>query len=78
VGEISITFLVCPLPTEAAALLGTDFLEGKIAPTYFEDGTISFNETVKDNRARGDTLSERRFITVFTPGKKFNSPQPIW
>ena len=25
------TFLVCPLPTEAAGLLGTDFLEGRSA-----------------------------------------------
>ena len=28
------TFLVCPLPTEAAGLLGTDFLEGRGAHKF--------------------------------------------
>jgi len=44
-------FLVCPLPTETAGLLGTDFLEGRSAHMNFEDGKMSFNGTFKDNRA---------------------------
>ena len=54
------TFLVCPLPTEAARLLGTDFLEGRSAHINFEDGKMSFNDTIKDNRAQGDTFGGRR------------------
>jgi len=54
------TFLVCPLPTEAARLLGTDFLEGRNGHISFEDGKMSFNDTVKDNRAQGDTFGGRR------------------
>ena len=72
------TFLVCPLPTEAAGVLGTDFLEGRSAHINFEDGKMSFNDTVKDKRARGDTLSELRVLTVFAPSKKGHSPQPMW
>ena len=71
-------FLVCPLPTEAAGVLGTDFLEGRSAHINFEDGKMSFNDTVKDKRARGDTLSELRVLTVFAPSKKGHSPQPMW
>jgi len=69
-------FLVFPVPTEAAGLLGTDFLEGRSAHTNFEDGKMLFKNTVKDNRAQGDTFGERRFLTVLTPGKEGHSPQP--
>ena len=72
------TFLVFPLPTEAAGLIGIDFLEGRSAYINVEDGKMSFNDTVKDKRARGDKLSERRVLTVFTPGKEGHSPQPMW
>jgi len=37
------TFLVCLLPTEAAGLLGTDFLEERGAHINFENGEMSFN-----------------------------------
>jgi len=36
---------------------------------------MSFNDTVKDNRAQGDTYGERRVLTEFTPGKEGHSPQ---
>jgi len=39
--------LVCPLPTEAGGLLGTDFLKERGAHINFEDGKISFNDTVR-------------------------------
>jgi len=71
------TFLVCPITTEAAGLLGTDFLEGRSAHIHFEDGKMSFNDTVNDKRAQGDTFGERRVLTVFTPGKEEHRPQPM-
>jgi len=71
------TFLVCPLPTEAAWLLGTDFLEGKGVHINFENGKMSFNDTVKDDRASDDELRQRRALTVFTSGKEAHSPQPM-
>ena len=69
------TFLVCPLPTEAAGLLGTDLLEGRSAHINFEDGKMSLNDAVKDNRAQGDKFGERRVLAVFTSGKEGQSPQ---
>ena len=69
---------MCLLPAEAAALLGTDFLEGRSAHIHFEDGKMSFDDTVKDNRAQGDTFGELRVLRVFTPGKEGHSPQPMW
>ena len=66
------------LPTEAAQLLGTDFLEGRSIHINFEDGKMSFNDAVKETRAGGDTLSVRREFTVFTPGKEGHSHQPMW
>jgi len=38
---------------------------------------MSFNDTVKDNRAQGDKFGERRNLTVFTPGKEGHSPLPM-
>jgi len=38
---------------------------------------MSFNDTVKANRAQGDTFGERRVLTVFTPGKEGHSPQTM-
>ena len=58
------TFLVCPLPTEAAVLLIIDFIEGRNAHIKFEDSKMSFNNTIKDNRAKGDTFGERRVVRV--------------
>ena len=71
------TFLVCPLPSETAGLLGTDFLEGRGAHISFENGKISFNDTVKDDRAHDDEFGQRRVLTVFTSGKEGHSPQPM-
>ena len=64
------TFLVCPLPTEAAGLLGTDFLEGRGAHINFENGKVSLNDTAQDDRASDDELRQRRVLTVFTSGKE--------
>jgi len=71
------TFLVCPLPTEAAGLLGTAFLEERGAHINFENGEMSFNDAARDSRAHGDANREPRVLTIFTSGKEGHSPQPI-
>jgi hypothetical protein len=52
--EYNHTFLVCALPTEAAGLLDTDFLEAGIV-IDFECDKISFTEISKAPRVHGDT-----------------------
>jgi len=68
---------VCPLPTEAAGLLGTDFLEERSAHINFENGKMSFNDAARDSRAHGVANGERRVLTIFTSGKEGHSPQPM-
>jgi len=69
------SFLVCSLPTEAADLLGTDFLTESGAVIDLECNT-SFVEVNAAPRANGQTLNERAAFTVFTKGKERDSPQP--
>jgi len=38
---------------------------------------MSFHDVAPDSRAHGDVNRERRFLTIFTPGKEGHSPQPI-
>jgi len=71
------TFLVCPLPMEAAGLLGTDFLEERGAHINFENAEMSFNDAARDSRAHGDTNRERRVLTIFTLVKEGHRPQPM-
>jgi len=71
------TFLVCPLPTEAAGLLGTDCLEERGAHISFENGEISLNDAARDSREHGDVNRERRVLTIFTSGKEGHSPQSM-
>jgi len=71
------TFLVCPLRTEAAGLLGTDCLEERGAHINFENGEMSFNDAAPDSRAHGDVNRERRVLTIFTSGIEGHSPQPM-
>ena len=70
------TFLVCPLPTEAAGLLGTDFLDERSAHLNFEKGEITLNDAARVNQARSDAVRESRVLTIFTLGKEGHSPQP--
>ena len=70
------SFLVCPLPTEAAGLLGTDFLTEWGAIIDLECDTMSFVEDNAAPQANGTTLKERTALTVFTRGKEGDSPQP--
>jgi len=70
-------FLVCPLPTEAAGLLGTDFLEERGAHINSEKGDMSFNDATRDSRAHGDANRERRVLTIFKSGREGHNPQPM-
>jgi len=69
------TFLVFPLRTEAAGLLGTDCLEERGAHIHFENGDMSFNDAAPDSRAYGVVNRECRVLTIFTSGKEGHSPQ---
>jgi len=68
---------VCPLPTEAAGLLGTDFLEERGAHINFENGEMSFNDAARDSRTHGDANRELRVLSIFMSGKEGHSPQTI-
>jgi len=59
---------VCPLPTEAAGLLDTDFLEERGAHINFENGEMSFNDAARDSRAYGDANREPRILSIFMSG----------
>ena len=74
--EYSNTFLVCPLPTEAAGLLGTDFLERVGAVVDFAFATMSLSDIGKVPRSYGVPRAENTALTVFTEGKAESSSQP--
>ena len=69
------TFLVCPLPTETAGLLGTDFMEEAGAVIDFKGSKMSFSDTGKASRAHSDPSTERTALTIFLRGKDGHSPQ---
>jgi len=69
------TFLVCPLPTEAAGLLGTDFLEE--VPTYILRMARCRLMTPPETSEHTAIRSERRVLTIFTSRKEGHSPQPM-
>ena len=74
--EYNHTFLVCALPTEAAGLLGRDFLEEACIVIDFECGKMSFTDISKAPRVHSDTTDEHAVLTVFVQGKEGHSPQP--
>jgi hypothetical protein len=68
--EYNHTFLVCALPTEAAGLLGTDFV------IDFECGKMSFSDISKAPRVLSNTRDDRAVLTIFVQDKEGHSPQP--
>ena len=60
------TFLVCPLPTDAAGLLGTDFLERTGANKNFECGKMALVAIDKAPCAYSVTPAKSAALTVFT------------
>ena len=70
------TFLVCSLPTDAAGLLGTDFLERTGASINFECGKMALAAIDKAPRAYKVIPAKSAALTVFTEGEARRSPQP--
>jgi hypothetical protein len=67
---------VCSQPTEAAGLIGTDFLKvGAII--NLECDKMSLTDIGKAPRADGTTLDRGTAFTIFLEGKEGHSPQPI-
>jgi hypothetical protein len=69
-------FLVCSLPTEAAGLIGMDFLKESGAIVNFEWNKMSLTDIGKAPRAEGTTLNKGTAFTIFLEGKEGHSPQP--
>ena len=59
-------FLVRPLPTEAAGLLGTDFLEKTGAKMNFECGRMALAGIGEAPVANSDSQGKRAALTVFS------------
>ena len=62
--EFRHSFLVCTLPTDAAGLLGTDFMEKVGAEINFGGGKMSFTSTEKVPRARSITPKKHVALSV--------------
>ena len=65
---------MCSLPTEAAGLLGTDFLEKTGAVIDFECAKMSFADVGKVTRVYRVPHAKHSALTVFTGGKVKSSP----
>jgi hypothetical protein len=67
---------VCSLPTDAAGLLGTDFMEGTGAVINFEGSKMSLTDIAATSRACVESSNRQAVLTVFTRSKEGRSPQP--
>jgi hypothetical protein len=74
--EINHTFLVCSLPTEAAGILGTDFVRGSGAVIDFQCCKMSLNDIGKMPSTYEEALTGHTTLTIFATGKEGHSPQP--
>jgi hypothetical protein len=74
--EFSHQFLVCSLPTEAAGLIGMDFLRESGTIVKFKCNKMSLTDIGKAPRAEGRTLNKGSAFTIFVEGKEGHSPQP--
>ena len=74
--EFSHTFLVCSLPTDAAGLLGTDFLNGAGALIDLGCGKMSLTDIDKAPRACEVSRDRGAALTIFTVSKEGHSRQP--
>ena len=75
VGASIITFLLNKLPTEAAGLLGTHFLEATGAAINSNHCLILFSDT-GENLRRTVVRPRSAKCSVFKRGKEGHSPQP--
>jgi len=69
------TFLVCPIPTEAEDLLGTDFLDRTGAEINFECGKLSLAGNYKAPTAGNGMSEDRAALTVFPEHEMGRKPQ---
>jgi len=76
--EFSHTFLACSLPTDAAGLLDTDFLNKAGVSIDFECGKMSLADIGKAPRACKVPPTTGAALTIFTEGKEGHSPQPVY
>jgi hypothetical protein len=74
--EFRHTFLVCSLPTEAAGILGTDFMTQAGAMINFDCCQLMLNSNGRRPRVHCDTHIGHSAITIFTEGKEGHSPEP--
>ena len=69
-------FLVCTLPTEAAGILGTDFLVEYGAAMDLQSNTLSLHDVDLISCVGNETQAKCTALTVFSEGKVGHSPQP--
>jgi len=74
--EFKHTFLVCSLPTEAAGIIGTDFMTQTGAMIDFYCCKLLLNRNGRRPRVHSDTHTGHSALTIFRVGKKEHSPQP--
>ena len=66
---------MCQLPTDAAGLLGADFLEEAGTIISFESSELLIPHRKHDPRTRDDATQEHALLAVFTVGKEERIPQ---
>jgi len=74
------TFFVCPLPTEADGLIGTDFLDRTSAEINFECGKLSLTGNYKAPPARNGMFADLAVLTAFPEhemGRKPHVTRPV-
>jgi len=74
--EFNHTFMVSSLPTDAAGLLGTDFLNKAGVSIDFGCCKMSLADIGKAPRECKVSLTRGAALTIFTAGKEGHSPQP--
>jgi hypothetical protein len=70
------TFLVSPLPTEAAGLLGADFLAEFGAVVDLQHDKLIITNVSTAPRVSREKPNECATLTIFVKGKEGHSPQP--
>ena len=73
--EFTHSFLVCSLPTKAAGLLGTDFMDRLGAKIDFECGKLSFTGIDRVTHVNSLSSTGHVVLTVFPRGQGGRSPQ---
>jgi hypothetical protein len=74
--EFEHTFVVCPLPTRVAGILGMDFLESAKAEINLGCRVMALPATTEAPRVCGVSREERAALTVFMEGKAEPSLPP--